>query len=40
MELHYDNKDQEYLDSVGAALNIGVNKLADVLHRFWLNEVR
>ena len=40
MEAHYNNKDQEYLDSVGAALNVGVNELADVLHRFWLNEVR
>ena len=40
MDAHYGNRDQEYLDSVGAALNIGVNELADVLHRFWLNEVR
>ena len=40
MDAHYDTKDQEYLDSVRAALNIGVNELADVLHRFWLNEVR
>ncbi len=40
MDAHWSNKDQEYMDSVGAALNMAVNELADVLHRFWLNEVR
>lgn len=40
MDASYSNKDQAYLDSVGESLNIGVNELADVLHRFWLNEVR
>ena len=40
LEAHYGNKGQEYLDRVGAALNIRVNELAEVLHRFWLNEVR
>ncbi len=39
MDAHYGDRDQEYLDSVGAALNVRVNELADVLHRFWLNEV-
>jgi len=28
---------QEYLDSIGESLNLGVNELADVLHRFYLN---
>ncbi len=40
MDASYSNKDQAYLDNVGESLNVGVNELADVLHRFWLNEVR
>jgi hypothetical protein len=40
MDAHWSNKDQAYIDSVGEALNVVVNELADVLHRFWLNEVR
>ena len=40
MEQHYGEKDTEtYLDSVGHSLNLGVNELADVLHRFYLNVV-
>ena len=41
MEALYPDKNdsQEYKDSVGEALNLGVNELADVLHRFYLNEV-
>ncbi len=39
MDAGYSNKNQAYLDSVGESLNTGVNELADVLHRFWLNEV-
>ncbi len=35
----HSNKNQAYLDSVRESLNTGVNELADVLHRFWLNEV-
>ena len=33
-------KPQRYLDSIGESLNLVVNELADVLHRFWLNEVQ
>ena len=33
------NDSQKYKDSVGGALNLGVNELADVLHRFYLNEI-
>jgi hypothetical protein len=40
MDAHWSNKDQEYLDSVGNALNVGVNELADVLHTFFLNVVQ
>lgn len=32
-------RDEEFIASVGASLNLAVNELADVLHRFWLNEV-
>lgn len=39
-ELYVEKKDnQAYLDSIGHSLNFGVNELADVLHRFYLNEV-
>lgn len=31
---------KEHLDSIGASLNLGVNELADVLHRFYLSEVK
>jgi len=34
------NDSQSYKDSIGASLNYGVNVLADVLHTFYLNEVR
>jgi hypothetical protein len=34
------NNNQTYQDSVGASLNYGVNALADILHTFYLNEVR
>jgi hypothetical protein len=34
------NNNQEYKDSVGFSLNKGVNELADVLHTFYLNEVK
>lgn len=40
MHARYDDKDQEYLDNVGAVRNMGVNGLADVPHGCWLNEVR
>lgn len=33
-------RDQAFIDSTGGALNMVVNELADVLHRFFLNEVR
>lgn len=40
-ELYPDKKNnQEYTDSVGHSINMGVNELADVLHRFYLNEVQ
>jgi len=29
----------EHIDSIGASLNLGVNELADVLHRFYNAEV-
>lgn len=34
-----NNRDDEFVDSVGASLNLGVNTLADVLHTFFLNVV-
>jgi hypothetical protein len=33
------SKNQGYLDSVGNALNLGVNERVDVLRRFYLDEV-
>jgi hypothetical protein len=39
MEQRFDTKGQEYVDSVGHSLNLGVNELADVLHTFFLNVV-
>jgi Zinc dependent phospholipase C len=36
MDRRFTNKDQAYLDSIGHALNLGVNELADVLHTFYL----
>lgn len=39
MDASYSNKNQAYLDSVGESFNTGVNQLADVLHRYWSNEV-
>jgi hypothetical protein len=39
MDRRFSNKDHAYLDSVGHALNLGVNELADVLHTFYLNVV-
>jgi hypothetical protein len=39
MEQRFDTKGQEYVDSVGHSLNLGVNELADVLHAFFLNVV-
>ena len=40
MDAKYRNdRDQAFLDSTGGALNLAVNELADVLHRFFLNEV-
>lgn len=41
MDAKYRNeRDQAFLDSAGAALNVGVNELADVLHTFFLNVVQ
>src|SRR5574341_1455779 len=37
MDSHYDKRNQEYWDSVGASLNKGVNLLADVLHTLYQN---
>jgi hypothetical protein len=34
------NTNQQYKDSVGHSLNMGVNELADVLHTFYLNVVQ
>ncbi len=39
MDASYSNKDQVFVDSIGASLNKGVNELADVLHRFYLSYV-
>ncbi len=40
MDAKYKNdRDQAFPDSIGNALNLTVNELADVLHRFFLNEV-
>ena len=35
-----DDRDAEFVASAGHALNLAVNELADVLHRFFLNEVQ
>ena len=40
VRLDLRERPQRYVDSVGESLNLVVNELADVLHRFWLNEVR
>jgi hypothetical protein len=40
MLARFNDKDDAYLDSVGASLNLAVNELADVLHTFFLNVVR
>ena len=39
MDVLFAKKPQEFIDSVGAALNLGVNELADVLHTFFVNVV-
>jgi hypothetical protein len=39
MDSRWSAKNQQYLDSVGHALNLAVNELADVLHTFFLNVV-
>ena len=39
MDTLFSSKPQEFIDSVGASLNVGVNELADVLHTFFLNVV-
>ena len=35
----FADKTQEWIDSLGASLNMAVNEIAGVLHRFYLNEV-
>ena len=37
--LYDEGRPQEFVDSIGESLNLAVNELADVLHRFFLNEV-
>lgn len=39
MDSLFSSKPQEFMTSVGASLNVGVNELADVLHTFFLNVV-
>ena len=39
MDTLFATKPQEFIGSVGASLNFGVNELADVLHTFFLNVV-
>jgi hypothetical protein len=39
MDSLYATKPPSFMDSVGAALTLGVNELADVLHTFFLNVV-
>lgn len=39
MDSLFTQKGQEYIDSIGHSLNLGVNELADVLHTFFLNVV-
>lgn len=40
-EMHalFPDKAREWLDSIGASLNLASNEIAGVLHRFYLNEV-
>jgi hypothetical protein len=40
MESLWSTKPQNYMESIGHSLNLGVNELADVLHTFFLNVVR
>jgi hypothetical protein len=40
MDMLVPTKPPEFMASVGAALNIGVNELADVLHTFFVNVVQ
>ena len=35
-----EKETQAYMDSVGHSLNLGINELADVLHQFYLEEVK
>ena len=39
MDNLYPTRPPEFVESVGASLNLGVNELADVLHTFFLNVV-
>lgn len=39
MDSLYSRKPQRYIDSIGDALDLAVNELADVLHTFYLNVV-
>ncbi len=39
MDVLFSTKPAEFVNSVGASLNVGVNELADVLHTFYLNVV-
>lgn len=38
-EALFSTKGEAYMDSVGEALNLGVNDLVDVLHTFFLDVV-
>jgi hypothetical protein len=40
MDMLFSTKPPEFMTSVGASLNVGVNELADVLHTFFLNGVQ
>ena len=39
MDSLFSTKPPNFIASVGASLNLGVNELADVLHTFFLNVV-
>jgi hypothetical protein len=39
MKRLYGDETEEWLDSIGASLNLAANEIAGVLHRFYLNEV-
>jgi hypothetical protein len=39
MDSLWATKPQSYVDSIGHSLNFGVNELADVLHKFFLDVV-